>query len=256
MTALHRSGKSLSISNDLEIRALPPGLNLENLHIRHCPRLRSLGDDLRVSGNLTILHCGLLESIPENLGLKGRLRLAGCSSLKGLPLGLVPQTIELKHLHFGDDGLALDPQFQGDIRVILCGRLDQLEVPSRQLRNVELASWDLFSLPANLRVSGNMFLYDLPLAEVPRGLHVHGDLTFARGRRKVLERIGPGLFVGGDLHLELGDLPVTVAEDCEVKGAIQIYEAFLSLIDLPEALRGKVTRPAWNQLPRPLDGPW
>ena len=57
-------------------------LNLSNTNIK------SLPDDLQISGDLYLRMCTSLKSLPNDLQVSGTLFLTGCTSLKTLPNGL------------------------------------------------------------------------------------------------------------------------------------------------------------------------
>jgi hypothetical protein len=185
---LHVTGH-LDLSKELNLKALPDGLEVTRLTIRGCWGLKQLPKrlrcfeldasetllteipaDLRVQNRLDLSNCADLVRLPENLRV-GTLELKGCTKLASLPEGLDVCFLDVS----GCIALNAWPE-RADLRIGRltardCTGLTHLPSYLTQLAQLDLSGCESISeLPEGLRISSWLDIAGTDITEIPLSL--------------------------------------------------------------------------------------
>ena len=118
-------------------------------------------------------------------------------------------------------------------------RLDSYYYPKMGLKKIEGRIYDLYNLPDNLTVKGNLILSSKNLTSLPEGLKVGGDLFLSYNN---LTSLPEDLKVGDYLDLSYNNL-TSLPEGLEVGGSLDLEKNnFPKDYEIPDTVRigGKV----------------
>ena len=242
---LHKIGvfsdQELADLNDLKIssKRILDYKGVGDLNLSYTTLLTGLPQGLKVGANLGLTACTGLESLPADLEVVGDLYLVGCTSLKSLPQDLKvggriiggPKKLYENWNPLSNEDLKSAQELHqigvvSDKELSELKKLRQIEkkilqytgVGDLDLRNLRSTTL-LKSLPAGLKVGGNLYLYDCTsLQSLPVGLIVDGDLDLTGCTS--LESLPAGLEVGGNLYLTDCDQLKSLPADLKVGGNI------------------------------------
>lgn len=250
---------SLRLSG-LGVRSLPAGMTVEgDLDASDCPRLRHVGDRLRVLGSLTIGGAAIavggaerqagsrgkhpraasgrhapLPALPPTVVVGGDMVLRGCLQLRRLPprlsVGGSLVIVGCRSLDTLADGL----QVPGDLFIVGCPTLRKLPAGLSVGGDLRLSGTAVERLPDDLRVRGRLVLEHCGnLRTLPDSLDE--AVKALRIRCCPLERLPENLRVAENLFLaklpRLDKLPPGL----EVGGNLTVKDC-RTLVDLPPAL--------------------
>jgi len=135
------------------------------LELADCRKLQSLPNNLIVGDYLDLSFCINLQSLPDNLNVGRQIYLKGCKSLRSLPDNLtrVKGSFDLReceNLQSLPDNLTVG----GHLDLSFCKSLQSLP-DNLTVHDVYLDYTSIETLPKDLKIHGNIFMYNTPLSK-------------------------------------------------------------------------------------------